>query len=212
MAIGILRLRENAMGIGTGVWSINTLPRVSVLTLEYRYRWSCKDTAGCLKHLGTGTGHRVYVLKVLFDQSFSGVLAQKDNGEMNAHVALVENPTPCYNVCCNNHSQANAVQVSCKFGPEADSWVVDSGATHHITSDATKVLHSSDYTGPEERWCNDVEGCCFAFRVRSVFSGWCTMNAVDFHDNPNLHEEGSQNRVASDDEVEMAAPKDDVVT
>ncbi|KAL4291971.1 hypothetical protein GQ457_14G011070 [Hibiscus cannabinus] len=30
----------------------------------------------------------------------------------------------------------------------SDSWVVDSGATHHVTLDASKVAHGVDYTGP----------------------------------------------------------------
>ncbi|KAL4348493.1 hypothetical protein GQ457_17G001470 [Hibiscus cannabinus] len=62
----------------------------------------------------------------------------------NAQVNLLDNSGTCFNTCCVNLASSAA-----SHGPiNADNWIIDSGATHHVTPDGAKVSHGSDYNGP----------------------------------------------------------------
>ncbi|KAL4351186.1 hypothetical protein GQ457_06G025160 [Hibiscus cannabinus] len=85
-------------------------------------------------------GHSVDRCWHRFDQSFAGVLAQPNHGKDEAgvaHVAQAEGQ--CYACCGSSNGQSSA---------GGNGWVVDSGATHHVTPDAAKMQQSSDYLGP----------------------------------------------------------------
>ncbi|KAE8701143.1 hypothetical protein F3Y22_tig00110548pilonHSYRG00344 [Hibiscus syriacus] len=77
-----------------------------------------------------------------FDQSFSGVLANKQES-LNAQTTGFENE--CY-TCTNNG--CTPVQSSSSLSSSSDKWVIDSGATHHVTPDSSKLNNGSDYSGP----------------------------------------------------------------
>ncbi|KAL4309004.1 hypothetical protein GQ457_01G012570 [Hibiscus cannabinus] len=64
--------------------------------------------------------------------------------ERNAQVNRLDNSGTCFNACCVNLASSAA-----SHGPiNVDNWIIDSGATHHVTPDAAKVSHGSDYNGP----------------------------------------------------------------
>ncbi|KAL4361276.1 hypothetical protein GQ457_04G026950 [Hibiscus cannabinus] len=67
--------------------------------------------------------------------------------DAHANVSFIDNNASCYGVCCNSRAQTTVVQGGAKAGSDSDAWVVDSGATHHITPDANKVHHATDYSG-----------------------------------------------------------------
>ncbi|KAL4319291.1 hypothetical protein GQ457_18G015820 [Hibiscus cannabinus] len=91
-------------------------------------------------------GHSVDHCWHRFDQSFSRVLADTSNRDKEgmgaAHVNSLAIDSTCLNCCGSN--QADRASLA------ADNWVVDSGATHHVTLDSSKIVHSSDFTGPSK--------------------------------------------------------------
>ncbi|KAE8667725.1 hypothetical protein F3Y22_tig00112383pilonHSYRG00494 [Hibiscus syriacus] len=70
--------------------------------------------------------------------SVDSVLADKNKGTEAHHTVLDE-----YKSCSSGmHAQAHTASSN------SGRWIVDSGATHHITPDASNLTTSSDYTGP----------------------------------------------------------------
>lgn len=49
----------------------------------------------------------------------------------------------------HNHLEAKANFVH-HINPAATPWIVDSGASHHITNNAHQLTNITDYSGPEE--------------------------------------------------------------
>ncbi|KAK8508807.1 hypothetical protein V6N12_034910 [Hibiscus sabdariffa] len=65
-------------------------------------------------------------------------MADEDKHEMaSARGGKVEAHNSCFNCYGNRGQPANS-----------NSWVVDSGATHHVTPDAAKVVQGVDYSAP----------------------------------------------------------------
>ncbi|KAE8736295.1 Tetratricopeptide repeat (TPR)-containing protein [Hibiscus syriacus] len=84
------------------------------------------------------TGHSVDRCWHHFDQNFSA----------HKHESTVVDVNSCEvaNGCssCNNNLHPQVHMIS----PTSYRWVVDSGATHHVTPGASKVIDGSNYTGP----------------------------------------------------------------
>ncbi|KAL4353379.1 hypothetical protein GQ457_06G022380 [Hibiscus cannabinus] len=59
----------------------------------------------------------------------------------DVHLSAVDNSPECHVCSASGHMRA-----SVSSGQE--KWIVDSGATHHTTPDASKVVNGTDYNGP----------------------------------------------------------------
>ncbi|KAL4385197.1 hypothetical protein GQ457_15G012620 [Hibiscus cannabinus] len=59
----------------------------------------------------------------------------------DTHLSTVENSSECHVCSVSGHVRANV-----SSGQE--KWIIDSGATHHTTPDASKVVNGTDYNGP----------------------------------------------------------------
>ncbi|KAK9006428.1 hypothetical protein V6N11_035466 [Hibiscus sabdariffa] len=96
----------------------------------------------------------------------------------------------------------------------SEGWVVDSGATHHVTPDANKVMNGSDYTGPDKS-SSTGNSCAPALQASSTFPVMPRVSQVMNQRRAQIESEVSQNTstsmhpVASDNSLQSVGLPDD---
>ncbi|KAL4377519.1 hypothetical protein GQ457_02G024390 [Hibiscus cannabinus] len=98
-------------------------------------------------------GHLVDSCWFRFDQSFQGVTARKSTSREESGMSNVNggetNVTGHVCSCAGHGSNESQAQVQLTtVGTGQNQWYVDSGATHHVTPEAGKVMQGSEYGGP----------------------------------------------------------------
>ncbi|KAE8676092.1 Protein NRT1/ PTR FAMILY 6.2 [Hibiscus syriacus] len=119
-------------------------------------------------------GHSVDRCWYRFDRDFAGVLSTSARSQYKDELSSVNyvnlNNAAC--TCCANKNGAGVVSTQTTVAPAAalnssrTQWIVDSGATHHVTPDASHINHSTDLDGPG----NLVVGNGTSLAVKSVVS------------------------------------------
>ncbi|KAL4273785.1 hypothetical protein GQ457_13G029640 [Hibiscus cannabinus] len=96
-------------------------------------------------------GHSVDRCWHRFDQSFTGIMANggyNKDSDVNANIGVFDNGGMCTSCCCNSSEQTGVTTPQAHLtSTTSGHWVVDSGATHHVTPDGNKVSGSATYTG-----------------------------------------------------------------
>ncbi|KAL4301756.1 hypothetical protein GQ457_10G016470 [Hibiscus cannabinus] len=98
-------------------------------------------------------GHLVDSCWFRFDQSFQGVTARKSTSREESGMSNVNggetNVTGHVCSCAGHGSSESQAEVQLTtVGTGQSQWYVDSGATHHVTPEAGKVMQGSKYGGP----------------------------------------------------------------
>ncbi|KAE8656318.1 Nodulation-signaling pathway 2 protein [Hibiscus syriacus] len=98
-------------------------------------------------------GHMVDRCWHRFDEEFMCVTVDsqthntRKSQSINAHYSAADTSRlGCE--CCKGHSQEAGSMQANTASRFNDHWVVDSGATHHITPDATNVSNTTEFRGP----------------------------------------------------------------
>ncbi|KAK8483180.1 hypothetical protein V6N12_046222 [Hibiscus sabdariffa] len=91
----------------------------------------------------------------------------------------------------------------------SEGWVVDSGATHHVTPDANKVMNGSDYTGPDKS-SSTGNSCAPALQASSTFP---VMPRVSQTNEPQINPSGLSKNVHpyGSSNFGTSSPDDDVM-
>ncbi|KAE8695100.1 WUSCHEL related homeobox 13 isoform 2 [Hibiscus syriacus] len=111
-------------------------------------------------------GHSIDRCWHSFDQTFPGVLVDKSEQTEVLYTVVDE----CKSCNSGVHAQTHIVSMS------SSRWVIDSGPTHHITHDASKLTTSSDYTRPGK----GVVGNGHSLNIARVGTSVMTDNRVYF--------------------------------
>ncbi|KAL4296113.1 hypothetical protein GQ457_12G028250 [Hibiscus cannabinus] len=70
------------------------------------------------------------------------------DSDISANVGVFDNGGVCTSCCCNSSEQTGGTTPQAHLtSTTSGHWVVDSGATHHVTPDGNKVSGSATYTG-----------------------------------------------------------------
>ncbi|KAE8657094.1 hypothetical protein F3Y22_tig00116997pilonHSYRG00993 [Hibiscus syriacus] len=117
-------------------------------------------------------GHSVDRCWYRFDRDFVGILANNARSQYKEDSSNINyvNLDSVACTCCANKSGVSSVatQGAATSSTNAKSsrtqWIVDSGATHHVTPDASHITHPTDLDGPG----NIVVGNGSSLNVQSV--------------------------------------------
>ncbi|KAL4340626.1 hypothetical protein GQ457_08G015400 [Hibiscus cannabinus] len=124
-------------------------------------------------------GHLVDRCWFRFDQDFPGVTAVTNDQEKNEMGAVnlsayEDGGCSCCaektNVGMDKDASQSSHQVNvANLATTSGTWVVDSGATHHVTPDSTTMLRSSSYNGPGKLACARDNDVFFEFHADTCY-------------------------------------------